>query len=346
VPPRAGPRGLGGKLRVLFLTTSWPRHPGDYAGRFVADLADRVTAAGVEVKVVAPGVYRDFGLGAGDGILANARRKPWAVPPILGSMSIAAVRAARGADLVHVHWLQNVTPALPARKPMVLTLHGSDMAVASRAPKLAGPLARRARVVLAVSESLAAGARSLGAKDVRVVRNGVEIPEQVGREAAPPEVLFVGRLAPEKGIEELAAAAEGLNLVVVGDGPLRSLVPGALGFLPKDEVASCYDRAAAVVCPSRREGFGLVCAEAMAHARPVVAAAVDGLAELVVDGETGILVEPGDPKAMRAAIDQLLADRDLRRKLGEAGRERIRELCGWGNVVERTLAAYEDALGG
>ena len=332
------------QLRVVFLTTSWPRHPGDYAGRFVADLAERVSAAGVDVQVVAPGAYRDFGLAQGNGILANARRRPWAVPPLFASMTTAARRAARDADLVHVHWLQNVAPALAARKPIVLTLHGSDIALASKAPKMAGPLARRARVILAVSEPLAAEARRLGARDVRVVPNGVEVPDEVGEEADPPEVLFVGRLAPEKGIEELVAAGSGLNLVVVGDGPLRHLVPDAFGFLPTEEVADRYARAAVVVCPSRREGFGLVCAEAMAHGRPVVATAVGGLAELVVDGETGLLVEPGDPGALRAAIDRLLADRDLRRQLGAAGRERIRDLYGWDSVVERTLAAYGDAL--
>jgi glycosyltransferase involved in cell wall biosynthesis len=332
------------QLRVVFLTTSWPRHPDDYAGRFVSDLAERVTAAGVEVNVVAPGIYHDFGLAQGDGILANARRRPWTVPPLLASMARAARRAARDADLVHVHWLQNVAPALGAGKPLVLTLHGSDVALASKAPAVARPLASRPRVVLAVSESLAAAARDLGARNVRVVRNGVELPERVGKEAGPPEVLYVGRLAAEKGIEELAAASAGLNLVVVGDGPLRSLLPGALGFLPKEEVGAYYGRAAVVVCPSRREGFGLVCAEAMAHGRPVVATAVGGLAELVVDGETGILVPPGDSGALRAAVHRLLADQELRRKLGEAGRERIRDLCGWDNVVERTLAAYEDAL--
>jgi glycosyltransferase involved in cell wall biosynthesis len=333
------------ELRVVFLTTSWPRNPADYAGRFVADLAERMTPAGVAVRVVAPGVYRDFGLAGGDGILANARRRPWLVPPLLASMALAVREAAREADLVHVHWLQNVAPALAARRPLVLTLHGSDVAVASRAPAIAGPLARRARVVLTVSESLAASARSLGTADARVVRNGVDVPETVGTEADPPEVLYVGRLAPEKGVEELAAAASGLNLAVVGDGPLRPLLPGALGFLSREEVGARLDRAAVVVCPSRREGFGLACAEAMAHGRPVVATAVGGLAELVVDGETGILVEPGDPEALRAAIDRLLADPALRRKLGEAGRERIRDLCDWDNVVERTLAAYEDALG-
>jgi len=304
-----------------------------------------VRAAGVEVEVVAPGVYRDFGLASGDGIFANAHRRPWALPPLLASMSMAVRRAAREADLVHVHWLQNIVPALAARKPLVLTLHGSDIAVASRATAVAGRLARRARVVLAVSESLAAEARQLGARDVRLVPNGIELPDQIGQEADPPEVLFVGRLGPEKGIEELVAAASGLDLVVVGDGPLRPLVPGTLGFLPTEEVAARYARAAIVVCPSRREGFGLVCAEAMAYGRPVVATAVGGLAELVVDGETGLLVEPGDPRALRAAIDRLLADRDLRRRLGAAGRERIRELYGWHSVVDRTLAAYGDALG-
>jgi glycogen synthase len=295
------------------------------------------------VTVVSPGVYRDFGLAEGDGILANARRRPWAVPAVLGSMAATVRRAARGADLVHVHWLQNVAPALAARLPIVVTLHGSDMAAASRATRLARTLLRPPRVVLAVSDALAEDARRLGAADVRVVRNGVELPAEVGVESDPPEVLFVGRLAEEKGIEELAAATAGLELVVVGDGPLRHLVPGTLGFLPREALAARYARAAVVVCPSRREGFGLACAEAMAHGRPVVATAVGGLAELVADGETGLLVPPRDQRALRVALDRLLGDADLRRRMGEAGRDRIRDLCGWDAVLDRTLAAYDDA---
>jgi glycosyltransferase involved in cell wall biosynthesis len=163
-------------------------------------------------------------------------------------------------------------------------------------------------------------------------------------EADPPELLFVGRLVPEKGIEELVQATEGRNLVVVGDGPLRPDVPAALGFLSGAALEERFARAAVVVCPSRREGFGLVCAEAMARARPVVASAVGGLTELVADGETGLLVPPQDPPALRSAIDSLLADQALRRRMGEAGRKRIAELCDWDTVVDAYLEAYEAAL--
>lgn len=143
----------------------------------------------------------------------------------------------------------------------------------------------------------------------------------------------------------LVEAGRGLNLVLSGDGPLRDIVPSPLGFLPRDELERRFERAAVVVCPSRSEGFGVVCAEAMAHGKPVVASAVGGLLGLVEHEETGLLVPPADAKALRAAIDRLLADRGLRRKLGEAGRERIKGLCSWDSVIDSTLDVYALALG-
>src|SRR5213079_660414 len=121
-------------------------------------------------------------------------------------------------------------------------------------------------------------------------------------------------------------------------------VPGARGFLPNDELQRLYARAAVVACPSRREGFGVACLEAMAHARPVVATAVGGLRDLVVDGETGLVVPPRDPAALRAVLERLLGDRELRRSLGAAARERARESFSWAGVTDATLAAYRMAL--
>jgi starch synthase len=115
-------------------------------------------------------------------------------------------------------------------------------------------------------------------------------------------------------------------------------------MLPREELYALMARAAVVVCPSRRDGLPVVCAEAMAHARPVVASAVGGLPDMIRDGETGLLVSPRDPAALRAAIDRLLADAELRRRLGLAARERIAELCDWDGVLDRTIEAYEDAL--
>jgi Glycosyl transferases group 1 len=104
-------------------------------------------------------------------------------------------------------------------------------------------------------------------------------------------------------------------------------------------------RAAVVVCPSRREGFGVACLEAMAHARPVVATGVGGLRDLVVDEETGLVVSPGDSTALRAALQRLLDDPALRRRLGAAGRERARSRFSWSAATDATLAVYSEAAG-
>ena len=107
-----------------------------------------------------------------------------------------------------------------------------------------------------------------------------------------------------------------------------------------------YEGAAVVACPSHREGFGVVCAEAMAHGRPVVASGVGGFLDLVVDGETGLLVPPGDAGALRAALERLLGDADLRRRMGAAARKRIRARFAWEAVTGATIALYERALQG
>ena len=330
-------------MKVVVLTTSYPRYPSDTVGRFVADAVERVRAAGVDVDVVSPAGFRHFGIAYGAGVMGNLRRHPWRwslVPAFLTNFARAARRAAGGAELVHAHWLPSGIAAMATRKPFVVQLWGSDVELARRAPRLAGLVLRRARAVIAPSQALAEDARRLGAAEVAVIPSGVELPSAVGEEVNPPEVLYAGRLSPEKGVLELVEAARGLNLVIAGDGPLRDSVPGALGFVPPDELARLYGRAAVVACPSHREGFGVACLEAMAHGRPVVASAVGGLLDLVVDGESGIHVPPGDVGALRAALERLLADPELRRRMGEAGRRRAAERFSWDAVTRETIELY------
>lgn len=336
-------------MKVAVLTTSYPRFAGDAAGRFVADAVERVRERGVDVEVVAPSSFRHFGIAYGSGVVGNLRRQParaLLVPAMLASFRRAARRAARDADLVHAHWLPAGAIAATCGRPFVVQLWGTDVELARRAPRLARPVLRRARLVVCASNALAESARRLGAREVRVIPSGVDLPDEVGEEAEPPEVLFAGRLSREKGILELVAAARpaGIPLVVAGDGPLRDEVPEARGFVAHDELGALYARAAVVACPSHREGFGVACAEAMAHGRPVVAGAVGGLLDLVVDEETGVLVPPRDVAALRAALERLLGDRELRRRFGEAGRQRMREHFSWPAVTDATLAAYDDAL--
>jgi glycosyltransferase involved in cell wall biosynthesis len=335
-------------VKVLVLTTSYPRDRDDVAGTFVRDGVEALRAAGLEVRVVSPAKFRHFGIAYGDGIVNNLRRAPWkalALPLFLLAFARAARRAGRDADVIHAHWLPSALAALATGKPFVLQLWGSDVAVARRVRPLARWLLRRARVVVCASTALAQDARELGAGDVRVIPSAVAIPDSVGEPDEPPHVLYVGRLSEEKGVRELAEAATGLPLVVVGDGPLRSLFPQAVGFVAPSELGVWYERAAVVVVPSRREGYGMVAREAMAYGRPVVATAVGGLLDAVEDGVTGLVVPPGDMKALRAALERALGDGGLRRQLGSAAAERAAIGLSVDAARRATTDLYREVLG-
>ena len=335
-------------MKVAVLTTSYPRWRGDPAGNFVAAAVEHVRDRGVAVEVVSPASFPHYGIAYGSGVVGNLRRQPARslfLPLMLAQFRRAAARAARAADLVHAHWLPSGAVAATLRRPYVVQLWGTDVELARRGPAFARPILRRARLTICASTALADSARELGAREVRVIPSGVDVPERVADEAEPPEVLYAGRLSAEKGILDLLDAADdGMRLTIVGDGPLRAQVPQARGFVPHEELGPLYERAAVVAVPSHREGFGVVCAEAMAHGRPVVAGAVGGLLDLVVDGETGLLVPPRDVAALREALRRLLADRELRRRLGENARRRAREKFSWERATDLTLAAYEEAV--
>jgi glycosyltransferase involved in cell wall biosynthesis len=333
--------------RVLVLTTSFPRSDEDVAGRFVASGVEGVRARGVHVDVVSPASFRHFGIAYGHGILGNVRAEPWRaalVPGFLASFRVAAARAARNVDLVHAHWLVAGAVAATLGKPYVVQVWGTDVELARRAPWIARPILRRARLVIAASSFLAEEARALGAREVSIVPSGVAIPESVGESEAPPHVLYAGRLSAEKGILELVEACRDLPLVVVGDGPLRAQIPDARGFVPPSELGGWYERAAVVATPSRREGYGVVAREAMAWGRPVVATRVGGLVDAVDDGVTGLLVPAGDIEALRAALERVLKDAELRRRLGAAARTKAVDELSHAAAAERLVAVYDEAL--
>jgi glycosyltransferase involved in cell wall biosynthesis len=327
-------------VRVAVLTTSYPRSPEDVAGRFVADAVEHVRARGVEVGVVSPATFRHFGIAYGHGIVGNLRARPWLillVPVFLWNFRRAV---PRDADLVHAHWLAAGAVAATLRTPFVVQVWGTDLELARRVPWLARWILRRARVVIAASTFLAEQAQALGARDVRVIPSGVALPIDVGDPNEPPHVLYVGRLSAEKGVLELVEACRDLPLVVVGDGPLRDRVPGALGFIAPAKLGPHYRAAAVVAAPSRREGYGVVAREAMAWGRPVVASAVGGLTDAVEDGVTGLLVPPGDVGALRAALERLLGDAELRARLGAAAREKAPSFEA---ETDALLAVYAEA---
>jgi starch synthase len=222
---------------------------------------------------------------------------------------------------------------------------------------------------------------------VHIIYNGIDtslyrpvsatdVLERYGVDPSRPIVLFVGRITRQKGIIYLARAIPMIDpsaqVVLCAGAPdtpeiaaeMEQAVaeaqrqPGDViwieEMLPREEVIQFYSHATVFCCPSIYEPFGIINLEAMACGTPVVASAVGGIPEVVVDGETGLLVpleqqaeapfEPVDPARfstdLATAINRVLGDAELRDRMGRAGRERVEREFGWPAIAQQTAALY------
>jgi D-inositol-3-phosphate glycosyltransferase len=180
--------------------------------------------------------------------------------------------------------------------------------------------------------------------------------------------LSIGRLVPRKGVDDVIRALEFVDeaeLVVAGgsssadlDGDdevarLRAVATQVgvadrvhfIGQVGREQVPALIRSADVVVCAPWYEPFGLVPLEAMACGRPVVAAAIGGLVDTVVDGVTGRLVPPRQPRALAEALNVLAADADARARFGEAGRRRVESRYAWPHIARETAGIYADVAG-
>jgi glycosyltransferase involved in cell wall biosynthesis len=384
-------------LRVVFLAHAFPRTADDVTGGFLLRLAGALRAEGVEVAAVAPAAE---GLAAAERLGGVAvRRYRYAPRPaerlayagemhrraatpagalalagLLAAGTLAARRAARGADLVHAHWwFPAGVQAVAARTglPLVTTLHGTDVRLARARPAARVACARvlgASAGVTAVSGWLAGQAAGFAPG---LAGRVVVAPMPVDDLAFHPgtgdrprdELLFVGRLDRQKGAEtalralaELRGPAAALPLRIVGAGPegvgLRRLA-GRLGVagrvhwdgqLPQAELAGRYRRAAVLVVPGRDEGLGLVAVEGQLSGAPVVAAASGGLLDVVIDGRTGRTFPPGHPAALARTVEAVLADPAATARMVAAARQAAAARFGTAATARAYAAVYAQAL--
>jgi glycosyltransferase involved in cell wall biosynthesis len=241
------------------------------------------------------------------------------------------------------------------------TAKGAVITLSMRASRF---LEHRADRYLTVSMAAADGSRGSLPADAQIIPHAPMVPDDLLRaaeETPRPEFLpaedgflmFAGALSLHKGIDVLLEARRRMRhkqpLVLLGmprhdtpaiDGSGITVVHN----VPHSQVMASWLRASVAVVPSVwHETLGFVAVEAMFVGCPVVASAVGGLREVVQDGSTGLLVPPGDPGALAAALDDLLDDPERRKRMGEAGREATFQF-GVRKVVPRIVEVYEDAL--
>jgi glycosyltransferase involved in cell wall biosynthesis len=292
------------------------------------------------------------------------------------------VAATFRPDVIHTHnifFMASLVAPLIKRAlnlPLVTTIHLGSLAAL---PPPGGWLARvyeavagrwilrNSDLVLAVSESVRTHGRDLGVPDDKIVTvsNAVDIPRIRAGERMKDmrRVVFVGRLIVNKGPHLFVEAArrvlpffDNVRFDLVGDGPMRRRLEDTVtrrglearvrfwGF--REDVQNFLNSATIFVRPSFSEGLPLTVLEAMAHGVPVIASRLAGTVDVVKDGETGILVEPGDVAALTDAIMLLLRDEGKRRALAGNARSLVESYYGWDRVAAEILAHYERLLAG
>ncbi len=279
--------------------------------------------------------------------------------------------------LLHAHtasrasfWRKSffMVPALLARVPVILHLHGAEFQVfygqecSALSRRFVQWVFTRADQVVVLSESwLRWVSATFPSARSRVIPNPIVVPEATSeRVREKTSLLFLGRLGQRKGAFDLLQAVAtlvprypNLRVLLGGDGDLDAVRARAealgvgghvslLGWVKGADKARLLDEATVYVLPSYNEGLPMSVLEAMAHGLPVVSTPVGGIPEAVRDGEEGFLVPPGDVQLLADRLDRLLADPDLRARMGKAARARAVSHFGVAGVVEQWIALYDE----
>jgi glycosyltransferase involved in cell wall biosynthesis len=348
--------GKGGRPRIfLVVTLAELGGAQTYVASLLPALAGRFD---VTLAAYGPGPLRDAARAAGIRFVAlrHVRRpiSPWR--DLLGLLELLVLLRRERPHILHASsskagvlgrvaaWLAGVPIRIFTVHGWAFSAHeGSRSSVYLWADRLVRPLTT-VTVCVAERERVAGiAAGTCRAQNTVVIHNGVDAgaaPEAVHANPGPPRIVSVGRLqAPKDALTLVRALARlpkgSFEAVLVGAGPDRPLVEAEVRRLgleravelagARHDVPEILAGADLFVLSSASEGLPMTILEAMAAGLPVVASDVGGVPEAVVDGETGLLVPPGDPASLAAAIERLLEDASLRRRLGQAGHARAKE---------------------
>jgi phosphatidylinositol alpha-mannosyltransferase len=286
---------------------------------------------------------------------------------ILSPQSMLRMRRlweAERFDVVHVH--EPFAPVLSAFAlasapcPIVATCHsaGNRLGWYPLGKVFWGVLANRIDQRIAVSESARRAAEPHLGGPFEVIPNGIDLPPEADPAGRNGNVVFIGRNEPRKGIPVLLRAwpeihaRSGARLRFIGADPLsiRWLARrqgfslegvDLLGAVHDDDLTEELQAASLLVAPSLGgESFGMVLTRAFASATPVVASDIEGYAQVADHGETGILVPPGDSRALATAVLDLLGDEERRQALGAAARTAA-EPYSWDRIAAQLVQVYE-----
>lgn len=381
------------RKRVLVLTSTYPRWVSDTEPAFVHALCEQLSkcfdiwvlaphAPGAEtnerfgnIHVVRFRYFFEWGesLAYQGGIMANLRSKRLRyllVPPFLAFQWFAILRLLlrQRFDLVHAHWLfpqgfaaalaKSLLPRFPA---LVCTSHGTDLNGLKGGffTRIKRFVVRQSDAVTVVSEAMRLSAKNLNTdlQNMSVIPMGVDaqchfIPNnETIRQRC--ELLFVGRLDVQKGVDVLIRAMKRVleaypdcSLKIIGDGPERQRLQEQvnraaiaeqvefMGAISNADLPQKFRAATLTVFPSTGpEGLGLVCAEALACECPVVASDLPSVHEMIQHGTSGLVFRPGDCDDLAQKILLLLSDPVRRSSMGTAGRAYVLAHFDWGRVA-------------
>ena len=393
------------RVKVAQLSTRFPPGPGGVE-RHVAEISPRLAARGHTVEVFTSDLYREFPWQRLPPTVPREERTNWgtvhrlpvwSMPgelhyPFFRGLDRALERSS--PEIVHAHTYGTNQVAVARRHrrrhgaPFVLTAHfhpiwsieGGWLRHRIRGfydRRLAGPVVRdAARLIVQTHEE----EKLLRSLEIPLPPTVIVPPGYSPLPSPPPDapkfseryridgpfVLFVGRLASNKGLLDLVTAFAAFarshaeaRLVLVGEdggmGPavderVRALgLAGRayrLGHVDDDRILSlAYREAQMVVLPSEYEAFGLVLLEALAAGTAVVATRVGGVPDFIEDGRAGLLVPPRAPADLAAAIERLWTDRSLARRIGAYGRDEVVPKYTWDSLVNRLDAVYREVAG-